>query len=126
MAQATFPDSGNVAPANAKKLFNLIRAIAGYKVSRKSIEVSEAEEWEKKLDKCDDESRPTWVRDVMRHTGITYYLKINSDKNKTAMWAGNSPAIIDSNYRAVDGVTSIYLQTVLEYITKLLMNLNKD
>jgi len=42
----------------------------------------------------------------MRHTGITYYLKINNDKNKTAMWAGNSPAIIDSNYRAVDGVTA--------------------
>ena len=97
---------GSVAPANAKKLFNLIRAIAGYKVSRKSLEISESEEWVNKIKNCDSVSRPLWIRDVMRHTGITYYLKINNDKNKTAMWAGNSPAIIDSNYRAVDGVTA--------------------
>jgi len=99
-------EEGSVAPANAKKLFNLIRAIAGYRVSRKSIEISEAEEWEKKLKKCEVESRPTWVRDVMRHTGITYYLKQNDDQNKTAMWAGNSPQVINSNYRAVTGVTA--------------------
>ena len=65
-----------------------------------------ADEWKHKLKDSDSEKRPTWIRDVMRHTGITYYLKINSDKSKTALWAGNSPAIIDSNYRAVEGVTA--------------------
>ena len=97
---------GPVAPANAKKLFNLIRAIAGYRVSRKSIEISEAQEWEDKLENIDGEGRPEWIQDVMRHTGITYYLKLIDDKNKVANWAGNSPQIIDTNYRAVDGVTA--------------------
>ena len=50
--------------------------------------------------------RPEWVRDVMRHTGITYYHKLINDKYKVASWAGNSPQIIDSNYRAVEGVTA--------------------
>ena len=50
--------------------------------------------------------RPEWVRDVMRHTGITYYHKLINDKNQVASWAGNSPQIIDSNYRAVEGVTA--------------------
>jgi len=49
---------GSVAPANAKKLFNLIRAIAGYKVSRKSLEISESEEWVNKIKNCDSVSRP--------------------------------------------------------------------
>ncbi|BAQ84561.1 site-specific recombinase XerC [uncultured Mediterranean phage uvMED] len=97
---------GSVAPANAKKLFNLIRAIAGYRVSRSSIEISEAQDWEKKLKGCDSKDRPEWVRDVMRHTGITYYHKLINDKQYVASWAGNSPQVIDSNYRAVDGVTA--------------------
>jgi hypothetical protein len=42
----------------------------------------------------------------MRHTGITYYHRLINDKNQVASWAGNSPQIIDSNYRAVDGVTA--------------------
>lgn len=97
---------GPVAPANAKKLFNLIRGIAGYRVSRKSIEISEAQEWDDELEGMESESRPEWVRDVMRHTGITYYHKLIDDKNKVANWAGNSPQIIDTHYRAVDGVTA--------------------
>ena len=99
-------EEGDVAPANAKKLFNLIRAIAGYRVSRSSIEIAEAEEWESKLQDLHNEKRPEWVRDVMRHTGITYYHRLINDKNQVASWAGNSPQIIDSNYRAVDGVTA--------------------
>jgi len=41
-----------------------------------------------------------WPDDVLRHSAITYELQISgNDYNKTAEKMGNSPAVIESNYR---------------------------
>ena len=97
---------GEVAPANARKLFNFIRALAGYRIAASQLEGVDKEGFDNELKGHDDTQRPEWVRDVMRHTGITYFLKERNDKHYVSSWAGNSPQVIDSNYRAVDGVTA--------------------
>jgi len=48
-----------------------------------------------------DTSRPKYVRDVLRHSAITYKLELEQNKDAVAMWAGNSPAVIDQHYRAL-------------------------
>ena len=48
-----------------------------------------------------DQNRPAYVRDVLRHTAISYRLELYPDKHELAKWAGNSPAVIDEHYRAL-------------------------
>ena len=38
-------------------------------------------------------------RNVFRHTAITYRLLATQNSHETALWAGNSPSIIDQHYR---------------------------
>lgn len=40
-----------------------------------------------------------WTRDVLRHVGITHHLNRSQDEHKTAIWAGDSPRMIYSNYK---------------------------
>jgi integrase len=42
-----------------------------------------------------------WIRDGLRHTAISHHLALHGDENKTASWAGNSPNVINSHYRAL-------------------------
>lgn len=99
-------EEGSVSPPNARKLFNFVRALAGYRIAASQLEGVDKEGFEDRLQGHDSDERPEWVRDVMRHTGITYFLKERNDKHYVSSWAGNSPQVIDSNYRAVDGVTA--------------------
>ena len=48
-----------------------------------------------------DTDRKIYVRDVLRHSAITYKLELVKNKDEVAMWAGNSPAVIDQHYRAL-------------------------
>ena len=55
---------------------------------------------------CDADGGPEWISDFLRHTGITFRLKKGDlSKSEVAEWAGNSPTIIDTNYKAVVGGT---------------------
>ncbi len=40
-----------------------------------------------------------WVPDVMRHTAISFHLAHLEHEGKTALWAGNSPQVIQKHYR---------------------------
>lgn len=42
-----------------------------------------------------------WVRDVGRHTALTYHCADSGLKASTSAWAGNSPQILDKHYRGV-------------------------
>jgi hypothetical protein len=48
-----------------------------------------------------DTSRPEYIRDVLRHSAITYRLELRQNKDEVSNWAGNSPAVIDEHYRAL-------------------------
>lgn len=74
-----------------------IRAKAGYKVSGQHFKHIDPEL--AKVSKSDD--RPVYVRDILRHSAITYRLELKQNKDEVANWAGNSPRIIDEHYRAV-------------------------
>lgn len=47
-----------------------------------------------------DKLKP-WPSDVLRHTGISYHLAYWKKEGDTALWAGNSPAIIHRNYKGL-------------------------
>lgn len=42
-----------------------------------------------------------WPEDVLRHTGISCHYRVHGDEGLTAAWAGNSPDMIHSHYRAL-------------------------
>ncbi|MCC5842224.1 MAG: hypothetical protein JJT96_19060 [Opitutales bacterium] len=42
-----------------------------------------------------------WVRDVGRHTALTYHYAVSGLKSITTAWAGNSPGVLDTNYRGL-------------------------
>ena len=74
-----------------------IRAKAGYRVYGQHFNHIDPE-----LAKVSsDTNRKEYVRDVLRHSAITYKLELVKNKDAVALWAGNSPAIIDSHYRAL-------------------------
>lgn len=74
-----------------------LRAKAGYKVFGHHFKHIDLE-----LSKVsNDTNRTPYVRDVLRHTAITYRLEIVQNKDAVAMWAGNSPKVIDEHYRAL-------------------------
>jgi site-specific recombinase XerD len=98
-------EEGSVTPANLKNIWSLVRALAGFRITRRQLYGVDKEGYDDICVKCEDKSRPKWVSDVMRHTAITYYQKQNQDIGKTASWAGNSVSIINTHYRAVEGVT---------------------
>lgn len=88
--------------ATWRGIHDYIRAKAGYKVPGKTFR-----HIDEKLSKVSqDEGRPEYVRDVLRHSAITYRLEIRQNKDEVANWAGNSPRIIDEHYRAVVKGTS--------------------
>lgn len=42
-----------------------------------------------------------WANDLLRHTGITHYLKLHKNEAIAATWAGNSVDVIRDSYKAV-------------------------
>ena len=42
-----------------------------------------------------------WPQDVLRHTGISCHYRVHGDEGLTAAWAGNSPDMIHTHYRAL-------------------------
>ncbi len=50
---------------------------------------------------CSREELVGYVKDVMRHTGISHHLAWFNNENLAAAWAGNSPAIIHKHYKGL-------------------------
>jgi site-specific recombinase XerC len=58
---------------------------------------------------CSREELADYVKDVMRHTGISHHLAWFNNENLAAAWAGNSPAIIHKHYKGL--VSTLEAQT---------------
>ena len=84
--------------ASWRGIKDYVRARAGYKVYGKHFTHIDYD-----LSKVsNDESRPKYVADVLRHTAISYYLESNdNNKDLVANWAGNSSKVIDEHYRSL-------------------------
>ncbi len=50
---------------------------------------------------CAYEDLKEWVKDVLRHTGISHHLAWFQNEGATATWAGNSPTIIHKHYKGL-------------------------
>jgi len=98
--------TGSLTPQNHSKLFNLVRACAGFKLSKSQISSMHLFGKEKLVENCDAKNRTSWANDQMRHTAITYRLKIIKHIGEVAEWSGNTPRIIKSNYQSVKGITA--------------------
>jgi integrase len=63
-----------IIPANFRKLTEQVRTSAGIK---------------------------SWVRDIGRHSAVSYHYAVDGLKAKTAAWAGHSPQVLDRHYRGL-------------------------
>ena len=72
-------------PNNFRRIWGEVRARAGFRSG-----LSGKVQVEKHL-------KP-WVKDIMRHTAISYRVRATGDIFTTATWAGNSPEIIKRHY----------------------------
>ena len=97
--------SGDFAPKNNKKLFNLIRACAGFRQAKSSISSMDWYGLDAEVENCEDETRPEWVIDQMRHTAITHRLRVVKHEGEVGEWAGNTPQTIKKHYKSVKGIT---------------------
>jgi integrase len=96
---------GSVVPKNHRKLFDLVRAVAGFYIKRERLSVTgggrssiDCTGFESEVAKCEAADRPQYIQDGLRHTAISYRLKIVKHKGEVALWAGNSPQMIDTHY----------------------------
>ena len=72
-------------PTNFRRIWGEVRRAAGFKSG-----LSGKAEADKHL--------KLWVKDIMRHTAISYRVRATGDIFTTATWAGNSPEIIKRHY----------------------------
>lgn len=75
-------------PTNFRRKWAKVRNAAGFRGGSANTDKEKAAEKDLK----------PWVKDVTRHSAISYRVRQSGDINTTATWAGNSPAIIRTNY----------------------------
>lgn len=75
-------------PKNFRRKWAAVRQAAGFRGGVANTEKQKEAEAERK----------PWVKDYTRHSAISYRVRQKGDINTTATWAGNSPAIIRTNY----------------------------
>jgi site-specific recombinase XerD len=75
-------------PTNFRRKWAVVRQAAGFRGGIAKTQKQKEAEAERK----------PWVKDYTRHSAISYRVRQKGDINTTATWAGNSPAIIRTNY----------------------------
>ena len=109
----------NKSPNISRDDWSNIRALAGLRSSQKATSkwcFLPCEERKRKVHRdlgfrapgSLHELKP-WVRDGLRHTGISHHLSWFHDENRTALWAGNSPNIIHKHYKGLVSSTEAQL-----------------
>jgi hypothetical protein len=73
---------------------------------------------------CSREELVQFVKDVLRHTGISHHLSWFNDENLTAAWAGNSPEIIHKHYKGL--VTTLESQAFWTFLPAKLKEAGKQ
>ena len=72
-------------PKNFRRLWAELRAMSGFKSG-----IAGRQKIERKL--------KTWVKDIMRHSAISYRVRFTKNIFETATWAGTSPQVIKKHY----------------------------
>ena len=103
---------GKIRPGNGTKLFNLIRACAGWRIGKGSLKSMDYFGFDELIADSDSKRRPEWPHNALRHTGITYRYKQIRSIGEVAEWSGNSERMIQKHYKSVKGVTK---QTTEDY-----------
>ena len=79
--------SGKVTPStNYRGNFDAVKHLAGWRGDREEHQ---------------DNGRPYWVTDIMRHTSISNHCTIHKHEGATATWAGTSPTMLHKRYRGL-------------------------
>lgn len=78
---------------NWRKDFEAVKELCGF--GSPAAEDASEEEKKRRAD-----FKP-WPQDVLRHTGISCHYRVHGDEGQTAAWAGNSPDMIHTHYRAL-------------------------
>jgi len=79
--------------ANWRNDFDAVREAAGFGTP--------APEDASREEKKERAGLKPWPQDVLRHTGISCHYRDHGDEGLTAAWAGNSPDMIHTHYRAL-------------------------
>jgi integrase len=103
---------GKIRPSNGQKLFNLIRACAGFRIGKGSLGSMDYFGLDELIEDSASKKRPEWPHNALRHTGITYRFKEIRSIGEVAEWSGNSERMIQKHYKSVKGVTK---QTTEDY-----------
>jgi hypothetical protein len=107
---------GTVCPPNWKRKYDYIRAKAGYRMTKSKLSTKKKgkdgksvvmgnfrdDHMEELLRICDSEERPKWIRNGLRHSGCSYYLAKDGDKEPdfgaASTWAGNTKDVFEKHY----------------------------
>ncbi len=92
---------GSVWPPNQKKLNYRILALAGFKIDPTYINCKTHEVLAPLLEDSNDASRPSTIDNGLRHSGLTYHLRLTNHDGETALWGGNSPQMIHNQYKGL-------------------------
>ncbi|MDC0157294.1 site-specific integrase [Verrucomicrobia bacterium] len=94
-------DEGPVVPQKNIKNVQRVFAIAGYLAPKTSIP---AKAWPELYALTGDpqaEGKVLPIHDGLRHSGVTYRLKVVEDDRKVGLWAGHNAEVQHSHYRAL-------------------------
>jgi len=97
-------DSGSVAPHYWIKNTQRVYAIAGYRAHRSVVTRNASSAWPELTEligdpTAEDKGKP--IHDGLRHTAVTFRLKVIEDDRKVGLWAGHSPQVQHSHYKAL-------------------------
>ena len=93
--------SGPVAPHYAIKNVQRVFAIAGWRVPPQAIAKTKWPELSELTGDPHAEGKVQPIHDGLRHTAVTYRLKVIEDDRKVGLWAGHSPDVQHSHYKAL-------------------------
>ena len=97
---------GSVWPPNQTKLIGRIYALAGFKINPTYLNCGNRFAQKHKvlaslLGDSNDASRPSTIKNGLRHSGLTYHLRLTNHDGETALWGGNSPDMIHNQYKGL-------------------------
>tara|TARA_B110000438_G_scaffold166360_1_gene159137 strand:- start:795 stop:1265 length:471 start_codon:yes stop_codon:yes gene_type:complete len=69
-------------------------ALAGFKIDPTYINCKTHEVLAPLLEDSNDASRPSTIDNGLRHSGLTYHLRLTNHDGETTLWGGNSPKMI--------------------------------
>ncbi len=94
-------EEGPVWGKNGRKILDQVYAIAGYKAPKSSIPKDGSGPLEGLKQECESSDRPVRIHDGLRHSAVTYRLKVLQEPGKVALWSGHSESVMHKHYKGL-------------------------